>query len=444
MKNNGGKYKPYPAYKPSGVEWIGEIPEGWAVRKVKYTAPTQSIKSKNNEYKVALENIEGFSGRFIETEASFDGEGIAFDNNSILYGKLRPYLCKVFLPKQSGICVSEFLVLVPNNKLSEKKFIFYFLLSYLFTDIINGATFGSKMPRADWKIVGNFMLTLPPLPEQQAIADFLDRETARINGIVEKQTRMIELLKEKRYALITQAVTKGLDPKAKMKPSGVEWLGKIPEHWEIRKLKFCANVVLGKMICTNPQQGMFLKPYLKSRNISWEKVIVDDVDEMYFYPFELELYRLKKNDVLVSEGGEVGKTCIWNDEIKECYIQNSVHKVTCFEYCYHKYLLYLFVSLGKNNVFQNIVNQVSIGHLTKEKLVKLLIVLPPFTEQQGIADFLDRETTMGDKLIEKIEKQIELLNEYRQSLITSAVTGKIDVSTALNTSVRGKANAQNS
>ncbi|TWU50062.1 Type-1 restriction enzyme EcoKI specificity protein [Candidatus Brocadiaceae bacterium B188] len=197
--------------KPSGVECPDKKPTHWNVRKLKYSVSSKNIKIKNSNYKVALENIESFSGKFIESEISFEGEGISFDSNSVLYGKLRPYLCKVFLPNKAGICVSELLVLVPDNKISDKKFIFYYMLSYLFTNIISGETFGTKMPRADWRIVGNFKLFLPPLPEQKAIASFLDRETTKIDKLIEKIGHQIELLKEYRQSLITSAVTGKID-----------------------------------------------------------------------------------------------------------------------------------------------------------------------------------------------------------------------------------------
>jgi len=294
--------------------------------------------------------------------------------------------------------------------------------------MINGATFGSKMPRADWRIVGNFKLTLPSLTEQQVIAKFLDRETARINEITAKQTQMIDLLMEKRSALITKVVTKGLDPNVKMKPSGVEWIGEIPVHWAVRRIKYAASIVLGKMINTTGGQGYFLKFYLKSRNIGWEKPILDSVDEMYFSKNELNQYRLQKNDLLVSEGGEVGKTSIWNNEIEECYIQNSVHKITVnSNLLLPQYLLSVFTSYGAGKVFPNIVNQVSIAHLTKDKLKIIPIPIPPLDEQKAIAAFLGFETEKIDTMISKIKKQIELLNEYKQSLINHVVTGKIDV-----------------
>src|SRR5690606_18122139 len=138
----------------------------------------------------------------------------------------------------------------------------------------------------------------------------------------------INLLKERRQILIQKAVTKGLDPTVKMKDSGVDWIGEIPEHWEVRKLKYVANVVLGKMICNEDLGGYFRKPYLKSKNIQWMELNIDSVDEMWFSTKELKQYKLHTNDIVVSEGGEVGKACLWKDELPECYIQNSAHKVT--------------------------------------------------------------------------------------------------------------------
>lgn len=123
------------------------------------------------------------------------------------------------------------------------------------------------------------------------------------------------------------------------KPSGVQWLGDIPEHWEVKRLKFIADVVLGKMLCNEDKGNYQLKPYLKSKNIQWLNVDIASVDQMWFSQEEMIEYRLKEGDLVLSEGGEVGKTCIWNNELEECYIQNSAHKVT-FQHDYSKYYLY--------------------------------------------------------------------------------------------------------
>lgn len=210
------------------------------------------------------------------------------------------------------------------------------------------------------------------------------------------------------------------------KDSGIEWIDEIPEHWDKKALKFFSHIVLGKMLTPQDKGGYFLKPYLKAKNILWEKVDDTDISEMWFSENELSQYRLQKNDLLVSEGGEVGRTAIWQNEIPECYIQNSVNKVSINSNCHPRFYLYTFGLYGRIGYFDSIVNRVSIAHLTREKLKDVIFFVPPSDEQQAIADYLDAKTALIDELICKKRRQIELLKEQRQAVINQAVTKGLD------------------
>lgn len=222
----------YPDYKDSGVEWLGEVPQHWDVMRLKHNLRLVTEKTDRRENPVALENIEGWTGRFIPTETEFEGDGIAFNAGDILFGKLRPYLAKAYRAESSGEAVGDFHVMRPTTKI-DSRFAQYQILNREFIAIVNGSTFGSKMPRASWEFVGGMRITTPPLTEQTTIAAFLDRETAKLDALVTEQEKLINLLKEKRQAVISNAVTKGLDPNVPMKDSGIEWLGEVPRHWEI-------------------------------------------------------------------------------------------------------------------------------------------------------------------------------------------------------------------
>lgn len=176
------------------------------------------------------------------------------------------------------------------------------------------------------------------------------------------------------------------------------------------------------MLCNEDKGGYFRRPYLKSKNIQWLRVDVSSVDCMWFSKFELELYRLRRGDIILSEGGEVGKCCYWDGELPECYIQNSAHKVTFREPHDSRYFLYLFYALGLQGHFQAIVNRVSIAHLTWDKLANLKLLEPQLAEQVAIADYLDDKVSQVDKAICSKEQQINLLKERKQILIQNAVT----------------------
>lgn len=229
----------YERYRDSGALWLGDVPNHWVIQRVKFAATLINDKTEAAHAGlpyVGLENVESWTGKLVGTnkESAADGISNRFAARDVLFGKLRPYLAKVLEASGDGVCSSELLVLRPYEVHS--RYLLYLMLSRDFVNIVDSSTYGAKMPRASWDFIGNLSVPIPPSPEQQAIAAFLDRETGKIDALVEKKRRLIELLKEKRAALISHAVTKGLDPDVPMKDSGVEWLGMVPEHWDLRQL----------------------------------------------------------------------------------------------------------------------------------------------------------------------------------------------------------------
>ena len=172
--------------------------------------------------------------------------------------------------------------------------------------------------------------------------------------------------------------------------SGVEWIGEIPDHWTQKTLKKLSTITLGKMLTDKDKGGFVKKPYLRSKNIQIEEVDVSDVKEMWFSPSELIKYLVKENDILVSEGGDVGRTSIWKNQLEECYLQNSVQKITMNEGYYPRYFFYHFQGHHFVGYFDSIVDRVSIPHLTKEKISEVLFVIPSLPEQQQIVTYLDQ------------------------------------------------------
>ncbi|EAJ5118776.1 restriction endonuclease subunit S [Campylobacter upsaliensis] len=192
-------------FKNSEIAYLGLIPHHWEVKKLKYLATLRNQKSNDSDFKVGLENIESQTGKYISTnEVVFEDSGIYFYKNDILFGKLRPYLAKVFLADREGVCVSEFLVLTPKKQCGN--FLKFLMLSPLFISVVDGSTYGSKMPRASWEFIGNLKIPLPPLHEQKEIAAFLDSKVAQIDSVIEKTKKQIELVKEYKNTLINEAV----------------------------------------------------------------------------------------------------------------------------------------------------------------------------------------------------------------------------------------------
>jgi len=437
--------KRYSAYKDSGIEWIGEIPEGWGVKRLKYllkSVESGSRESQEQEFN-DVDKIPSIGGEHISWSGNIEFTDNKFVSKKYFLrlkkGKIKTgdvLLVKdgatigktAFVKNEINAAINEHVFILRTNNNFKDGLLYYNLVSDFTQDLINLFSRGAAQAGLPSDFVSNIFLLIPPEPEQTAIATFLDHKTAKIDELIKKNEGLIELLKEKRQAIISHAVTKGLDPNAKMKDSGIEWLGEIPEGWGVKKLKYVAEIVLGKMLQNEDSGKDELKPYMRAQNIQWEIVDITDVKEMWFSDYEIKKYRVQKGDLLISEGGEVGRTALWNGELEECYIQNSVHKVTVDKkLANNRYLLNLLKTYGKWGYFESIVNRVSIGHLTREKLKEIKIVCPPKNEQEQIVTYLDKKSSSMDEIIQKIQPQIEKLKEYRQALISNVVTGKVRV-----------------
>jgi type I restriction enzyme S subunit len=277
------------------------------------------------------------------------------------------------------------------------------------------------------------LLALPSLPEQRSIAAFLDRETAKIDALIAEQERLIELLQEKRLAVISHAVTKGLDPKAPMKPSGVEWLGDVPAHWNLVAVANRYTVQLGKMLDSTKITGEHLRPYLRVFDVQWGAINTDELPAMDFDEDARIKFRLIPGDLLVNEGGSYpGRSAIWTAKIEECYYQKALHRMRAHrpDQDSTRFLYYLMSWAANQGVFVAGGNETTIEHLPAEKLRRYRFAFPPLAEQLFIADFLDTELAKRDTLTAEAQRAIELLQERRTALISAAVTGQIDVRNA--------------
>ncbi len=423
----------YESYKDSGVEWLGEVPSHWEVKKMKFLFKDTSIKNKPDETLLSVTQNRGVIPRdWLEERTVMPSgslETFKFIEKYDFAISLRSFEGGLEICHHDGIISPAYTVLKYNKKLLNNGYYKYLFKCQKFISEMQTSIVGIREGKnISYEELKYSFLPIPQTIEQQKIAQFLDDKTAKIDQAVDLAEKQIALLKEHKQILIQNAVTRGLNPDVPLKDSGVEWIGQMPEHWEVKKLKFEAHITLGKMLCTEYKRGFHLKPYLKSKNIQWLNVDTSSIDEMYFSSYELALYKLEKGDLILSEGGEVGKTCMWNNELDECYIQNSAHKVRLYKKNNNKYFLYLFFSCGHLGVFDSIVNRVSIAHLTKDKLENMKFIFPTLAEQTVIADYLDKQTAKIDQAIALKTAHIEKLKEYKSVLINDVVTGKVRVS----------------
>ena len=440
------KYKPYCAYKPSGVEWLGEIPEHWEVRRLKSLAAVHlsNVDKKSEEGQVAV-GLCNYVDVYYNEQINSDVDFMAATASENQIRRFSLHKGDVLITKDSESWTDIAVPAVVTQDLPDVV-CGYHLAHIRPGDDCDGTflsrAFSAIGPRNQYEIAASgitrFGLTgdairegvfpVPPLPEQRAIAAFLDRETARIDALAAKKERLIELLQEKRTALITRAVTRGLDPNTPVKDSGVEWLGEIPAHWEVKKLKVMVPGITVGIVVTPSKyyvdQGV---PCLRSLNIAQSRVSTED---LVFISEEANLLHKKSrifaDDVVIVRTGRAGVAVVVPPEFDgaNCIDLLIVRRS---ENLYSRFFYYVMNS-------QMVAAQVSLDsvgaiqeHYNTSTLANLRIPCIPYAEQRFIAEFLDQETEKLDNLIAKVREAIERLRELRTALISAAVTGRIDV-----------------
>ena len=304
------------------------------------------------------------------------------------------------------------------------RYIFYVLISL--KDEIISLKSGGAQGGVTKKDIENLSFNYVNLEYQNLISKYLDNQSQIIDSLIEKIEKKIELINEQKTALINQYITKGLDPNVEMKDSGVEWIGDIPKHWEVKPLKYIAEITLGKMLTPNKKEDMLYRPYLRSLNVQENHLNLEDISYMWFSRKEIEKFVLKQKDILVNEGGEVGRPCILKNDINETGFQNSINRIRV-QNGNPDYIYLVIYLCFKRRYYDSIVNRVSIPHLTKEKLENCLVLIPPLEEQSKIERELNLKFEKISEIMKLEKKRILFLKDYRQSLISSVVTGKIRI-----------------
>lgn len=418
--------------------------ERYSQLRLKYAAPLSKSRidgSPDDVRYLGLENIEPWTGRLLAGDAriaSGDGESESatisncFEKGDLLFGKLRPYLAKAHLADSPGICTTELLVLKPGKEI-HGRFLLYALLTEEFITAVNGSTFGSKMPRADWDFIGNMRVPIPPLPKQRAIAGYLDLETARLDALVAAKERLLELLAEKRRALITRAVTRGLDPAAPacaveqggaagrpLRDSGLPWLGRIPAHWQTERTKW---LVRERDERTEEDGGeMLTVSHITGVTPRSEK------DVNMFEAETTEGYKICKK-------GDLAINTLWA-------WMGAMGVSPCDGIVSPAYNVYVpgprldggyLDAMVRLPVFAQEVTRYSKGvwssrlRLYPEGLYEVFLPVPPLAEQRAIVAHLAAETAKLDALRAAAERSIALLKERRAALIAAAVTGRLAI-----------------
>ena len=432
-------YNPYPAYKDSGVEWIGEVPEHWEVKPIKIIASCnddslpESFSPDTPIRYVDISSVSHDAG-IAEPEFMLFGDAPSRARRKARAGDVVVSTVRTYLKAVAAVddahadCVysTGFAVLRPRKEHLTPEFLKWLALNELLIQAVESHSEGLSYPAINASELINLKTTLPSLSEQARIASILDRETARIDALIAKKTRFIELLKEKRQALITHAVTKGLDPNVKMKDSGVAWIGEVPEHWEVKPIKIIAS-------CNDDSLPESFSPDTPIRYVDISSVSHDaGIAEPEFMLFGDAPSRARRKaragDVVVSTVRTYLKAVAAVDDAHADCVYSTGFAVLRprKEHLTPEFLKWLALNELLIQAVESHSEGLSYPAINASELINLKTTLPSLSEQARIASILDRETARIDALIAKKTRFIELLKEKRQALITHAVTKGLD------------------
>lgn len=448
------RFAAYPKYKPSGVEWLGDVPEHWDVKRGRFCMDVnpssrriRTLRPEDEVSFVPMEAVGEYGGVELgQSRAIADiGSGYSeFEDGDVVVAKITPCFengkgaLAAGLLNGAAFGTTELHVLRAAPIL-ERRFLFYFSISRLFRSTGEGEMYGAGgQKRVPPEFCEDVRVPLPPIDDQRAIADFLDRETAKIDTLLAKKRTLIERLKEKRAALISRTVTRGLppdaaraaglDPHPKLKPSGIDWLGDVPEHWDVLPFtKYVADKsdYRGKTP-EKTQDGVFL---VTAKNVrmgyidyegSQEYVAEDEYDDI------MRRGLPRKGDILFTTEAPLGNVALVDRE-DVALAQRIIRFRMKPEYFLGKFALYGMMSDHFQLQLQSLSTGSTAEGLKASKLPILRLVAPPVEEQRVIADFLEAAAARIGGMVATVETAIERLLEYRTALITAAVTGKIDV-----------------
>lgn len=435
----------YTAYKPSGLMWLEDVPSMWPISRLRFQVKINPVKSEirgipqdTSVSFVPMEAVGEYGGlRLEQTRALEDvANGYTyFRDGDVVVAKITPCFengkgsIADGLENGIGFGTTELHVLRPSSFM-DRNYLFYLTISHAFRKIGASYMYGAGgQKRVPDTFIRDFRHPIPTTNEQSSIAAFLDRETARIDALIEKKRRQIELLQEKRSALISHAVTKGLDPNAKMKDSGIEWLGEIPKHWEVKRLRFLVSEPLKYGANESAElDDSTLPRYIRITDVDENGRLREDTFKSLSEDVARP-YLLKDGDLLLARSGAtVGKSFYyepsWGRAAYAGYLIrarfNPARMMPRFVNYFTNSQQY-WQWLGSSFI------QATIQNVSAEKYANLVVPVPPVEEQAQIVSYLDGQWKRLNDLLEKVSASIGQLMEYRTALISAAVTGKIDV-----------------
>jgi type I restriction enzyme, S subunit len=427
----------YPRYRDSGVEWLGDVPEHWAAGRLGSECDTVvPMRDKPSDLggDTPWIRIEDFDGKYILESKS--QQGVSRETIESMGLKVFPVgtvLCSCSCSMGATAIVAQplvtnqtFIGVVPRTAAYTSEYLFYlFQAAHDHLNSLGTGAIQRYLSRDDFRAL---RLPKPPVDEQVCVARFLDREVDKVDELVVEQQRLIELLKEKRQAVISHAVTKGLNPDAAMKPSGVDWLGDVPTHWDVKRLRHVsAEITVGIVVEPSKYYVEVGVPALRSLNIRPGAVTVENLVFISAAANEqLSKSKLRTGDLVAVRSGQPGTTAVIPAELDGC---NCIDLIIIRRprVGSERFLCWFLGSDAASIQFSQGSGGAIQQHFNVGTAMDLVVSLPPAEEQVAIAVYLERSTSILDAMVDGAERAITLLQERRAALISAAVTGKIDV-----------------
>lgn len=429
------RYQAYPEYKDSGIPWLANVPSHWVVSKVKHltsfqvgwTPPTKD--DENFEGDNLWANISDLKGREIFETAKRVSDGAVKTASMTIAPKgslLYSFKLSVGAVSFAGndMYTNEAIASFLEESKLPLAYLYYVLPKYL---IENASTniYGARI--LNQELICNANLIAPKFEEAQNIAAFLDHETVKIDALIEKQQRLIELLKEKRQAVISHAVTKGLNPNAPMKDSGVEWLGEVPAHWEVKRLKNTSQII----DCRNKTPEYFEDgEYFVIRTTNVKNQVLTMADALFTDERNFKIWTQRgvppAGSILFTREAPAGEVCLVPEDVKFCLGQRMMNFI-CHDSEYTEFLFDFLISDCLEKYIESVSHGSTVSHLRVEQVENIPVVVPPAHEAKQIHAVLAELKSRFSELTKKAEEAILLMQERRTALISAAVTGKIDV-----------------
>jgi type I restriction enzyme S subunit len=441
--------KRYDSYKDSGVKWLGELPEKWNLSKIKtITEIYGRIGFRGYTVQDIVEKTEGVislspsniteqklnvkKGTYISWEKYEESPEIKIYNGDIVFVKTASVGKTCYIENLIEPATLNPQLVVFKNLKCDSKFFYYVMISNNLNTQIKSDLVGGVIPTLSQSIIKNYYLFLPSRQEQTQIANYLDHKTTQLDNLISKKQKLIELLNEERTAIINQAVTKGLDPTVAMKDSGIEWLGEIPEHWEVTPVKYVANIqgrvgYKGYTVSDLVSEGegpytLGAKHINKKNQLDLSKPEFISWDKYYESPEIM----VRTGDIIITQRGTLGKVVLIKEDIGEATINPSMVILKRLK-VNDEFMYYFFNSNYFTSWIDFTNTATAVPMISQEQLGNFKLVLPPVDEQISLSQNLDVMLSHMDATLQKVQVEIELLKEYKTALISEVVTGKVDV-----------------